>query len=224
MPSQRISSSRPDGECQASTILVIACGALAREINDLKLKHGWEHLHMQCLDARLHLRPELIPDRLRSKIRENKEKYDHIFVAYADCGTAGGIDRVLEEEGIERLPGAHCYQFFAGAGRFSTLAEEEPGTFYLTDFLVQHFERLVIRPLQLDSHPELRDAYFGNYRRLVFLSQKKNDRLLKEARSAADRLALDFKHVRCGYGELETNLCVQLEGQQGDQENNHLLA
>lgn len=179
---------------------------------------------MKCLDARLHLRPELIPDQLRSKIRENKDKYDRIFVAYADCGTAGGIDRVLEEEGVERLPGAHCYQLFAGTDRFTLLADDEPGTFYLTDFLAQHFERLVIRPLRLDSHPEFRDAYFGNYRRLVFLSQKKDDRLLRAARSAADRLSLKFEHVHCGYGELETNLLVQVGGRQGDQENNHLLA
>jgi hypothetical protein len=224
VPSQQISKNRPDAECKASTILVIACGALAREINDLKSMHGWEHLHMQCLDARLHLRPELIPDRLRSKIRENKNKYDRIFVAYADCGTGGGIDRVLEEEGVERLPGAHCYQLFAGTENFAMLADEEPGTFYLTDFLVQHFERLVIRPLQLDRHPELRDAYFGNYRRLVFLSQKQDGRLLDAARSAADRLALDFEHVYCGYGQLETNLLVQMEGRQVDQENHNLLA
>ena len=125
---------------------------------------------MQCIDARLHLRPALIPDRLRKKIQDNKDKYKHIFVAYADCGTSGGIDQVLKEEGAERLPGAHCYQFFAGSDRFEALSEEEPGTFYLTDFLTQHFDRLVIRPLQLDKHPELRDAYFGNYRRLVFLS------------------------------------------------------
>jgi len=224
VPSQRLSTCPPEEGRQAYTTLIIACSALAREINDLKLMHGWEHLHMQCLDARLHLRPELIPDRLRSKIRENKHKYDRLFVAYADCGTAGGIDRVLEEEGIERLPGAHCYQLFAGTGRFNRLADEEVGTFYLTDFLVQNFQRLVIRPLQLDCHPELRDAYFGNYRRLVYLSQKNDDHLLKAARSAADYLALEFEHIVCGYGELETNLLLRLEGQQGDQENNNLLA
>ena len=198
-------------------ILVIACGALAREIDALKRSYGWEHLHMQCIDARLHLRPALIPDRLRAKIRENKDRYEQIFVAYADCGTSGGIDRVIEEEGIERLPGAHCYQFFAGADRFAALSDAEPGTFYLTDFLTQHFDRLVIRPLQLDSHPELRDAYFGNYRRLVYLSQKTDGDLLRAAQSAADRLALEFEHVHCGYGELETNILMQLEGRNDGQ-------
>lgn len=179
---------------------------------------------MQCIDARLHLRPSLIPERLRDKIRENKDVYEKIFVAYADCGTTGGIDQVLEEEGIERLPGAHCYQFFAGTERFAAMCDEEPGTFYLTDFLAQHFERLVIRPLQLDRHPELRDAYFGNYRRLIYLSQRRDDGLLQAAENAANRLALEFEHVHCGYGELETNLLVKLDGKVDGQENNHLLA
>ena len=207
-----------------SPVLVIACGALAREIAEMKRLNGWSHLHMQCIDARLHNRPALIPDRLRDKIRENENRYDHIYVAYADCGTAGGIDNVIEEEGVERLPGAHCYQWFAGADRFATLSEEEPGTFYLTDFLAHHFERLVIRPLKLDQHPELRDAYFGNYRRLVFLSQTRDDALLEAAKEAAKSLRLVFEHVHCGYGELETGLSVQLERWANGQENPCLLA
>jgi len=205
-------------------ILVIACGALAREIHELKRLHGWEHLHMQCIDARLHLRPALIPERLRAKIRENKGKYEHIFVAYADCGTTGGIDRVIEEEGIERLPGAHCYQFFAGTERFAAMADEEPGTFYLTDFLAQHFDRLVIRPLQLDKHPQLRDAYFGNYRRLIYLSQKRDAGLLQAAELAAGRLGLEFEHVHRGYGELESSLVARFNGKADGQDNSHLLA
>lgn len=205
-------------------VLVIACGALAREINELKRSHGWEHLHLQCIDARLHNRPALIPDRLREKIRENKSKYGQIFVAYADCGTGGGIDRVIEEEGIERLPGAHCYQFFAGFDRFAALSSAEPGTFYLTDFLTRHFERLVIKPLKLDEHPELRDAYFGNYRRLVFLSQTIDEGLLQAAKGAAGRLALEFEHVHCGYGELQAGLMTQLEDGNHGQKNTDLLA
>ena len=205
-------------------VLVIACGALAREINELRQFYGWHHLHLKCIDARLHNRPTLIPDRLREKIRRYKGEYDQIFVAYADCGTGGAIDAVLEEEGIERLPGAHCYQFYAGAERFAALAEKEPGTFYLTDFLVRHFERLVIRPLQLDVHPQLRDAYFGNYRRLVFLSQTSDESLLAAAKNAAQRLSLDFEHVHCGYGALETNLQSLLTGRTDGQEDSHLLA
>lgn len=194
-----------------ASVLVIACGALAREIDDLKKNHGWDHLDMQCIDARLHLRPELIPGRLREKIHQNKGKYENIFVAYADCGTGGEIDRILKEENIERLPGAHCYQFFAGSTRFEDIANSEPATFYLTDFLAQHFDRLVIRPLKLDSHPELMDAYFGNYRQLVYLSQRRESHLLLAAKAAADRLGLSFRHIHCGYGELESNLKVQLQ-------------
>ena len=190
------------------SLLIIACGALASEINELKNSNGWQHLHLACLDAKLHHRPEQIPDRLRSKIRRYKQEYDHIYVAYADCGTRGEIDRVIAEEGggIERLPGVHCYQFFAGTERFAELADEEPGTFYLTDFLAKHFDKFVIEPLKLDTHPELRDAYFGNYRKVVFLSQIEDEGLLRAAKDAARRLELEFEHVHCGYGELETSL------------------
>ena len=188
------------------SILVIACGALAQEITALKRASGWDHLHLATMDAWLHNRPEQIPTRLREKLRHYRDRYDHVFVAYADCGTGGGIDKVLDEEGVSRLPGAHCYQFFAGAARFDTLADAEPGTFYLTDFLARHFERFVIRPLKLDAHPELRDTYFGNYRRLVYLSQQQDDELLQAARSAADRLELDFEHIHSGFGELESGL------------------
>ncbi len=205
-------------------VLVIACGALAREINELRRSYGWDHLHLKCIDARLHNRPALIPERLREKIRRYKGEYDQIFVAYADCGTGGAIDAVLEEEGIERLPGAHCYQFYAGAERFAALAKKEPGTFYLTDFLAQHFERLVIGPLKLDVHPQLRDAFFGNYRRVVFLSQTDDESLLAAAKNAANRLSLEFEHVHCGYGALETNLRSLTTGQTYGQENSHLLA
>lgn len=188
------------------SLLVIACGALAEEINALKQSQGWDHMQLVCLDAWLHNRPERIPDRLRAKIRQHKDEYSDIFVAYADCGTAGGIDRVLEEEGIERLPGAHCYEFYAGAQRFEVLANAEPGTFYLTDFLVKHFERFVIKPLKLDTHPELRDVYFGNYHRLVYLSQTPGENSLAAAVDAADKLGLEFEHVHCGYGELVVGL------------------
>jgi len=198
-------------------LLVIACGALAREITELKNSQGWDHMHLACIDAWLHNRPEKIPDRLRSKIRKYKEDYAHIFVAYADCGTGGEIDKVLAAEGIERLPGAHCYEFFAGAEKFAALAEAEPGTFYLTDFLAEHFERFVIKPLKLDSHPELRDTYFGNYRRLVFLSQAPKARLLDAARDAALQLGLEFEHIHCGFGELERGLTAAVKRQTDDQ-------
>jgi hypothetical protein len=197
-------------------VLVIACGALAREITELKNAHGWDHLHLASVDAWLHNRPERIPERLRSKIRNYKKHYTHIFVAYADCGTGGGIDKVIAEEGIERLPGAHCYEFFAGPAKFAALADAEPGTFYLTDFLARHFDRFVIRPLKLDIHPELRDTYFGNYRRLVYLSQSAGDELLERARDAAVRLDLEFEHIHCGFGDLESGLSGFIAGSTND--------
>ena len=187
-------------------VLVIACGALVREITELKRSNGWDHLHLKCLDAKLHNRPALIPDRLRKKIRQYKSDYEKIFVAYADCGTGGEIDRVLAEEGIERLPGAHCYQFYAGAERFAALSEAEPGTFYLTDFLAQHFDQVVTKPLKFEEHPELRDVYFGKYRKLVYLSQKSDIALVAAAKGAAEKLGLEFEHIPVGYGELETGL------------------
>ena len=191
-------------------ILVIACGALAGEIQHLKQTNDWHHLDIQCLDAKLHNRPSLIPAKLQQKIDENREKYEHIYIAYADCGTSGAIDALIEKEGIERLPGAHCYSFFAGQKQFEELAERELGTFYLTDFLVRHFERLIIKGFKLSSHPELRDSFFGHYRKLVYLSQKVDDSLITGARAAADYLKLDFEHVHCGYGELETSLKSQI--------------
>ena len=190
-------------------ILVIACGALANEIDAIRRRWGWQHLHLKCIDAKLHNRPAEIPARLREMIRKHRSAYEEIFVAYADCGTAGGIDRVLSEEGAQRLEGAHCYEFFAGRERFAALSMAEPGTFYLTDFLARNFDQFVIRPLGLDRRPELRNDYFGNYRKLVYLSQKEDAGLLESAAQAAARLDLEFEHVHCGYGELETSLAAR---------------
>jgi hypothetical protein len=206
------------------SLLVIACGALAREINALRRRYGWRHVELVAIDARLHNRPEDIPGRLREAIHKHRDRCDRIYVAYADCGTAGGIDAVIDEEGVERLAGAHCYAAYAGAARFAGLAAEEPGTFYLTDFLARHFERLVIEPLGLDRRPELRDTYFGNYRRVVYLSQTHDDALSRMAAAAADRLGLRFEHVHTGYGALETGLVRALTEQVHGEENSRLLA
>ena len=194
-------------------LLVIACGALAREIVWLQKVNGWEQFDLQCLDAELHNRPKLIPGKLRLKIEQNRKKYHHIFVAYADCGTGGQIDALLAEDamrGIERLPGAHCYSFYAGEERFSELAEQDLGTFYLTDFLVEHFDRLIIRGLGLDEHPELRAQLFANYTKVVYLSQRQDSWLEQQAKKAAEFLALGFEIVPCGYGDLQTGLQEQV--------------
>ena len=186
--------------------LVIACGALAHEIVALRRLNGWEHMDVQCLPADLHNRPERIPDALRAKIHQFRSRYASIFVAYADCGTGGLLDVVCREEGVERIPGAHCYEFYAGSADFEVMAEEEIGTFYLTDFLLKHFERLIIRGLGLDKHPELMPLYFGNYRRLVYLAQREAPGQREAGQAAADRLGLDYAYRVTGYGELAHSL------------------
>ncbi|MEZ5538127.1 MAG: DUF1638 domain-containing protein [Thiolinea sp.] len=194
---------------QAESVLIIACGALAREIQQLRLLNGWSHVKLQCLEAELHNRPEKIPGKLRAAIAKYRDQYEHIFIGYADCGTGGEIDRIIEQEGLERLPGAHCYAFFTGLAEFEQLAEEELGSFYLTDFLVRHFERLIIRGLGIDKHPQLAKMYFGHYKRLVYLAQTHDPELMTAAEKAAEYLGLEFKHVYTGYGELESGLNVQ---------------
>jgi Protein of unknown function (DUF1638) len=187
-------------------VLVITCGALAREIVALRRANSWSHLDVQCLPADLHNHPRRIPGAVREKIRANRDRYASIFVAYGDCGTGGELDRVLLEESVERIPGAHCYEFFAGSHALAALAVEEPGTFYVTDFLLRHFDRLVIRGLGLDRHPQLIAQYFGNYRRLIYLAQLDAPERLIAARAAADRLGLAFAHRLTGYGELQRSL------------------
>lgn len=202
---------RVDAETRPTT-LVLACGAVAREVLEVVRLNGWEHVDVRCLPAKLHVTPAEIPRAVDAKLSELAHLYDHVFVAYADCGTAGVLDRVLAFHGVERLPGAHCYAFFAGRAEWETLHLEEPGTFYLTDFLARHFEALVIRALGLDRYPELIDDVFGNYRRLVYLAQTDDPALLDRARAAAERLGLAFECRRTGYGELETSLLRLAEG------------
>jgi hypothetical protein len=192
------------------TALVIACGALAKEIVALNKANGWDHLKIQCLPAELHNRPENIPAAVRKEIEKNRATYENIFVAYADCGTGGALDKVLAEFGIERLPGAHCYEFFAGSSVFEQLADEEPGTFYLTDFLTRHFDRLVKKGLGLDKHPELMEAYFGNYQRLVYLSQSTSQELEIAARAHADFLGLEYMHRHTGLEPVAKNIKEQV--------------
>lgn len=190
----------------AKRTLILACGALAHEIVALIRAYGWDSFTVQCLPADLHNTPGRIPGAVREKIQQLRSRYDHVFVAYADCGTGGQLDRVLDEEGVERLPGAHCYEFFAGSQAFHALAEEEVGTFYLTDFLARHFERLVVHGMGLDRHPELLPMLFGHYRRLVYLAQTDSEDLRERARAAAERLGLEYEYRFTGYGELEQTL------------------
>jgi uncharacterized membrane protein len=187
-------------------VLVIACGALAREIVALKKLNGWSALEIQCLPPELHNRPERIPAAVLEAIVAGRARYERIFVAYADCGTGGLLDAVLQAEGVERLPGAHCYEFFATAAAFAALGEAEIGTFYLTDFLVRHFDRLVISGLGIDRHPQLAAEYFRNYRKLTYLVQAVDHGLSVAARAAAQRLGLEYEERFTGYGDLATRL------------------
>ena len=187
--------------------LVIGCGALARELVELTRRAGLPEMDLTCLPASLHNRPERIPDAVQARIRRARaDGYDRIFVAYADCGTGGLLDRVLDAEGVARLEGAHCYEVYAGRAAFAELSEEEPGTFYLTDYLVRNFERLVVRGLGLDRHPELLPTYFGNYTRLLYLAQSDDSDLAKGAEAAANRLGLAFERRLVGLGELCTSI------------------
>ncbi len=186
--------------------LVIACGALAREITTLVENNQWHHLRVQCIPAKIHNTPQLIPDAVRKIIHAARDNYSEIFVAFADCGTGGLLDTVLEEEQVERLPGAHCYEFFAGSEVFAAMTEEELGTFYLTDFLARHFDRLILKELGILDHPQLRDMYFANYKKLVYLAQSDNPKLTELAQDAARKLNLEYEYRRTDYGDLETGL------------------
>jgi hypothetical protein len=201
---------RPDEErvfeAERPEMLVLACGAIAREVLALIRLNGWKNVTVRCLPAKLHSRPELIAPAVDAKLNELRERYERVFVAYADCGTGGALDRVLERHGVERLPGDHCYGFLTGNTAWEELHDAEPATFYLTDFLARHFDAIVIRGLGLDRHPELLAQYFGNYRRVLYLSQTEDDDLRRRAQSAAERLGLEYEEGRTGYGDLLPSL------------------
>jgi hypothetical protein len=188
--------------------LILACGALAREILAVIAPARLPHIKLQCLPATLHNRPERIAPAVREALAEAKSQYKKIFVAYADCGSGGTLDAVLAEAGVQRLPGAHCYAFFTGVEKFAAAEDADMRSFFLTDFLARSFEALVWEGLGLDRHPELRDAYFGNYRRLVYLAQTEDDGLTDMARQAAAKLGLAFERRFTGYGDLATAIAT----------------
>jgi hypothetical protein len=182
--------------------LFIACGALGRELVDLKRMTGWAELTITCLPAHWHNTPQKIAPAVLRKIRAAGNRYERIYVLYGDCGTGGELDRVLEAEGVERIPGPHCYQMFAGTAAFTEMTDRDPGQFYLTDYLVRHFDRLIVRGLGLDRYPQLLPDYFGHYSTLVYLAQTADPRLRDKAATAAERLGLAFEYRHVGYGEI----------------------
>ncbi len=182
--------------------LLIACGALAHEILALIRINGWDHLDLQCLPANLHLYPDRITPAVEAAVTEYRARYDRIMVVYADCGTGGILQKKCKELGIEMVEGPHCYSFFEGNATFAARAETEFTAFYLTDFLVRQFDAFVWRPMGLDRHPGLRDTYFGNYTKLVYLAQTDDPVLSAKAADCAERLGLAYERRWTGYGDL----------------------
>ena len=193
-----------DQAARRGRILLVACGALAREIVAVRDLNRWTNLDLACLPAKLHNAPQKIPDAVRARIRRARDQgYEQVFVVYADCGTGGLLDRVCAEERVERIAGPHCYSFFDGNEAFAGRAEAgEITAFYLTDFLARQFETLVWKGMGLDRHPELMPMIFGNYEKLVYLAQTDDPALDAKARAAAERLHLAFEKRRTGYGDL----------------------
>jgi len=185
-------------------IALIACGALAREVLAIKEKHQLD-VTLFCAPALLHNHPHKIPDAIRKRIRKLREQFDQLIVVYGDCGTGEMLDVMLDEEGIKRIAGPHCYEMYA-AEKFDILMQEELGTFFLTDYMVRSFDHLVIERLGLDEHPELRDDYFGRYTRVVYLAQTDDANLLHKAQRAAESLRLPLEVRHTGYGALEQRL------------------
>jgi hypothetical protein len=193
------------------TALLVACGALAREVIALRDRHGWD-ARVLAVPALLHNEPHRIAGAVARRIAETAGEYDRTIVVYGECGTAGTLDALLGALGLERIHGPHCYEQYAGAHTFEELMREEPGTFFLTDYLAQSFDHLVIEGLGLDHAPELRNAYFGNYRRVVYLRQRDDAALLQKAEAAAQALGLPLEVRHTGYGALEQRLVDLMNG------------
>lgn len=185
-------------------ILLLACGALAREIIAVQTQNNLGHMDLQCLPAIYHNHPDRIVPAVRDAVAKHRDAYDQIFVVYADCGTGGQLEAACEDLGIRMVKGPHCYSFFEGNDAFA--ARDEMTAFYLTDFLVRQFDAFVWKPLGLDRHPELRDMYFGNYEKLVYQAQIEDKDLLKKAQSCAEQMGLEFEYRFTGYGDLESTL------------------
>ena len=187
-------------------ILIIGCGAIAHEVREIIELNNWDNVRLQCLNADLHNTPKILPAKIKESIDSNINDYSKIFLAYADCGTGGLIDLILKDYDIERLDGAHCYEFYSGSSVFEELSEKEIGTFYLTDFLVKNFDRLVVDGLGIQKYPALKEEYFKNYKNVVYLAQKQDNVLESKARECADYLNLEFSALFTGLNNLEKQL------------------
>ncbi|RUW51950.1 MULTISPECIES: DUF1638 domain-containing protein [unclassified Mesorhizobium] len=192
---------------QTDRLLVIACGMIAREVLAVKEQLGLSHLELTCLPAEFHFYPDRIAPAMDKAIEKAKaEGYEHIFVGYADCGTGGLLDRVLEKHGVERMAGPHCFAFYQGMDAYAKVADDDMMSFYMTDFLCRQFDAFFMKPLGLDKHPELIKDYFGNYERLIYLAQTDDPELDNVAEKAAALLGLAYERRSTGYGDLKPEL------------------
>lgn len=198
----------------AGRVRVIACGAIAREVLAVCKANKLDHVDLICLPAIWHVYPQKIAPAMREAIAEaRKDGFERIFIGYAECGTQGQLDRICEEENVERISGPHCYSFFTGEAAFDAIKDTEFSVFYLTDLIARQFEAFVIQPLKLDKHPELRDMIFGNYTKIVYLAQTEDPELQRKAKWAADYLSLDYEYRFTGYGDLTDALVAAANGQ-----------
>ena len=195
-----------DPDIVNARILVIACGALAREILAVTKAHGWSHMDLACLPAILHNHPDKICDAVSTAVKKHRNNYAEIYVAYADCGTGGELFDLCKKLGVKMVQGPHCYSFFEGNAAFAKRTEDEFDAFFLTDFLVRQFDAFVWKPLGLDRHPELRDMYFGNYKKLIYQAQTNDTKLDEKAQDCARRLGLVYERKFTGYGDLASTL------------------
>lgn len=194
--------------------LIVACGALAKEIVYLAHQFG-QDVELKCLPAGYHNNPERIVPALKAILDDRAADFDSILIGYGDCGTGGGLDRLLEHyPNAERLPGAHCYAFYAGLQCFDELMEDEVGTFFLTDYLVRHFDTLIMKGMGLDRYPHLQEDYFGNYKKLTYLSQQPDAGLIAKGKDAALQLGLLFEHKPVGFGQLSVGVSSLHKGAQ----------
>jgi hypothetical protein len=205
VPINSSSNTKHNKRSSADTVL-IACGALAREVIAIRDKHGWQ-ADVLAVPALLHNWPERIPPAVQKRIAEQRGEYGRLIVVYGDCGTAGKLDELLAAEGIERIAGPHCYEMYAD-GRFDEMMAEAPGTYFLTDYLAQSFDHLVVEGMGLDRYPDLRGDYFRHYTKVVYLAQRDDQALLRKAQWAADYLQLPLEVRPAGYGALEERLAA----------------
>jgi hypothetical protein len=197
-----------DERIMGKTALII-CGAVGQEVLDIVKKHAWDAAVLG-ISSMYHMHPEQIPAAVEKRLLEIRQQYERVIVVYGDCGTMGMLEETLARHRIEYLGGLNCYEWYSGAA-FQQMMDEEPGTFFLTDFLVRAFHGSVIKGLGLDQYPDLKGIYFANYTRVLYLAQKPTDKLLKRAQDIADYLGLRLEVREMGYGALETRLVEMME-------------